>query len=144
MRKILVAVDAAAESAAVAEAVRLYAQEPVDVHLLNVQPAVSGHVAMFFSEADLHALHEAAGEEVLAPARAVLQQHHVPCSSSVRVGRCAETIVRTARELGCDRIVMGHHEPTAAHVLATKVLGSVVQQVRQLVRGGADCQVIGA
>ena len=54
-----------------------------EVHLLNVQPAVSGHVAMFFDDTELHELQQTAGEEVLAPVRAQLGRHSVPCSSSV-------------------------------------------------------------
>lgn len=143
MRRVLVAVNAAADAAAVvAEVLRMQAQEPVGVHLLNVQPAVSGHVAMFFDDTELHELQQTAGEEVLAPVRAQLGRHSVPCSSSVRIGRCAETIARTAQEQGCDRILLGHGR-TPTH-LATKVFGSMAHQVRQLLRGGADCQVIGA
>lgn len=144
MRKILVAVDAtdpAGTRAAVAEAVRIYAQGPVDVHLLNVQPPVSGHVAMFFDNRELHELQQAAGVENLASAEAMLRASSVPWSSSVRIGRCAETIARTARELGCDRIVLGRED--AGPGLASKVFGSMAQQVRQVL-GGGDCQVIGA
>ena len=49
MRRILVPIESAnpaRTTAAVAEVVRIYAQEPVAVHLLNVQPLVNGHVAM--------------------------------------------------------------------------------------------------
>lgn len=144
MKRILVPVDAtdlAGMRAALAEAVRIHAQGPVDVHLLNVQPLVSGHVAMFFDKRELHELQLAAGAEDLASAQALLRSSNVPCSSSVRIGRCAETIARTARELGCDRIVLGREG--AAPGLASKVFGSMAQQVRQLL-GGGDCQVIGA
>lgn len=143
MNKILVAVDAsdpAGMKAAVAEAVRIYAQGPVDVHLLNVQPAVSGHVAMFFDKRELQDLQRAAGAEDLAPAEALFRSHQVPCLSNVRIGRRAETIARVARELGCDRIVLGREADTAR--LASKVFGSLAQQVRQVL-GGGDCRVIG-
>jgi nucleotide-binding universal stress UspA family protein len=145
MRKILVAVDAsdpAGMTAAVAEAVRIYAQGPVEVHLLNVQPAVSGHVAMFFGDRELHDLQHAAGAEDLAPAEQLLKTSHVPCTSTVRIGRRAETIARTARELGCDRVVLGREGGAAT--LASKVFGSLAQQVRQLLGGAGNCQVIGA
>jgi nucleotide-binding universal stress UspA family protein len=144
MSKILIPVDAsdpAGMTAAVAEAARIYAQGPVEVHLLNVQPAVNGHVAMFFGDRELHDLQQAAGAEDLAPAEALLRTHNVPCRSSVRIGRRAETIARTARELGCDRIVLGREGGAAT--LASKVFGSLAQQVRQLL-GGGSCQVIGA
>lgn len=143
MRKILIPVDAAHPArmtAAVAEAVRIYAQEPVDVHLLNVQPVVSGHVAMFFAAGELDELRQTAGAEDLAPAQALLERSHVPCSSSVRIGRSAETIARTARELGCDRIVLGQD---GVDSLAGKLFGSLAQQVRHVLGVAGDCQVIG-
>ena len=145
MRKVLVPVDAsdpAATAAAVREAVRIYGQAPVEVHLLSVQPAVNGHVAMFFGDRELHELQQAAGVEDLADAEALLRGSKVPWSSSVRIGRRAETIARTARELGCDRIVLGREDAVAS--LASKVFGSLAQQVRQLLGHGGNCQVIGA
>lgn len=144
MNKILVAVDAsdaAGMKAAVAEAVRIYAQAPVDVHLLNVQPAVSGHVGMFFDPSRLHELQHAAGAEDLVPAEALLRSAQVPFVSSVRIGRRAATIARAARDIGCDRIVLGREAGTGS--LASKVFGSLAQQVREVL-GGGDCRVIGA
>ncbi len=146
MRKILIPIDAgnrARTMAAVAEVVRIYAQEPVAVHLLSVQPAVSGHVAMFFGEGELNQLQHGAGAEDLAPAQALLRTSGVPFTSIVRVGRSAETIAKTARELGCDRIVLGRDGQPS---FAGKVFGSLAQQVRQIVSGsgGGDCQVIGS
>ena len=113
MQKLLVPIDATdpdGMKAAVAEAVRIYTQGPVEVVLLNVQHAVNGHVAMFFGDRELHDLHQEAGAEDLAPAEALLRASHVPYTSRVRIGRSAETIARTARELGCDRIVLGPWE----------------------------------
>ena len=102
MRKVLIPVEAgnpARSRAAVAEAISIYSKEPVTVHLLSVQPAVSGHVAMFFGSGELHQLQCAAGAEDLASAQAQLAAAGVPYTSSVRIGRSAETIARTAREL---------------------------------------------
>jgi len=144
MSKILVAIDANDPNgmkAAVAEAARIHAQGSIDVHLLNVQPAVSGHVAMFFDLSRLHELQQAAGAQDLAPAEALLRSSGVPFVSGVRVGRRAETIARAARELGCDRIVLGREAGAAS--LASKVFGSLAQQVRQVLGGGIDCKVIG-
>ena len=59
----------------------------------------------------------------------------------MRIGRSAETIARTARELGCDRIVMG---PDGVARLADKVFGTLAQQVRHLLGATGDCQVIGS
>lgn len=143
MKAILVPVDAgnpARAKAAVAEAIRIYEHEPVQVHLLNVQPHVSSHVAMFFAPGELDGLRRDAGAEDLAQATALLDFANVPYTSSVRIGRSAETIARTARELGCDRIVMGNAESSG---LAGMVFGSLAQQVRHLLGSASNCQVIG-
>lgn len=144
MRNILIPIDAgnrARTMAAVTEVVRIYGHEPVAVHLLSVQPAVSGHVAMFFGEGELRQLQHGAGAEDLAPAETLLKTAGVPFTSIVRVGRNAETIATTARELGCDRIVLGQAGEAS---FAGKIFGSLAQQVRQLVSGSGDCQVIGS
>ena len=143
MRKVLIPVEAdnpARSRAAVAEAISIYSKEPVTVHLLSVQPAVSGHVAMFFGSGELQQLQCAAGAEDLEGAQAQLAAAGVPFTSSVRVGRSAETIARTAREFGCDRILMGQDLGS----LADRMFGSLPQQVRQILSGSGDCQVIGS
>lgn len=144
MKKVLVPIDAGAERAwrsAIAEAIQIHRQERAAIHLLNVQPRVTAHVAMFFAEGELQQIQQDAGAEDLRPARAVLDAAGVPCTSSVLVGRSAETIARAARELGCDRILMGRE---SAPGLAGKVFGSVGAQVRHLLGGANDCQVIGS
>jgi len=146
MRKVLIPVEAgnpARTRAAVAEAISIYGKDPVAVHLLSVQAAVSSHVAMFFGSGELHQLQCAAGAEELESAQAQLTAAGVPYTSSVRIGRSAETIARTARELGCDRILMGQE---GAGSLAARMFGSLPQQVRQIVSGSGsgDCQVIGS
>jgi nucleotide-binding universal stress UspA family protein len=143
MRKLLVPVDGdtARMKAAVAEAIEICKKEPVEVHLLNVQPAVSSHVAMFFCKGELHQIQHEAGEEELAPAQALLKAAGVPHTASVMVGRSAETIARAAQELGCDRIVMG---PENSGSLGSKMFGSLAEQVRHIVSGASDCRVIGS
>ncbi len=143
MRKLLIPIDAnpARMRAAIAEAISIYNQEHVDVHLLSVQPALSGHVAMFFGNGELHQIQHSAGNEDLAPAQALLKAAGVPHTSSVVSGRSAETIARIARERGCDRIVMG---PAGPGSLAGKLFGSLAEQVRHIVSVGSDCRVIGS
>lgn len=142
MRNLLLPIDAdaARTEAAVAEALSMCAQEPVQIHLLSVQPLVSSHVAMFFGEGELQQTQLDAGAEDLAPARALLDASGVPYTATVKIGRSAETIARTARELGCDRIVMGRDDQG----LAGKIFGSLAHQVRHLLSGATDCQVIGS
>lgn len=140
MRQLLVPVDPdnqALTRSAIAEVVRLYRQEPVGVRLVRVQPRVTGHVAMFFGTHELHELQLQAGAEDLRFAQSLLDAAGVPYHSTVLVGRGAETIARAARDYGCDGIVFGDSPG-----LASKVFGSLAQQVRHLLRPG-EAQVIG-
>ncbi|MHB1122891.1 MAG: universal stress protein [Ramlibacter sp.] len=125
--------------AALAQATDIHRRENASVHLLSVQPKVSGHVAMFFGRGELQQIQRTAGMEDLEPAQAFLRTAGVPFTSSVMVGRSAETIARAAREFGCQRVIMGRDgeaPPT--------VFGSVAAQVRQILSGANDCQVIGS
>ena len=143
MSRILVPVDPtepARTRSAIEEAVRLCADEPGTVELLRVVPRVSSHVAMFFDNRELHHLQQDAGLEELAFARSLLDAAGVPYTSTVLVGRSANTIVSTAREHRCDRIVFGREEPS----LAGRLFGSLAHQVRQLVGARPDMQVIGS
>jgi nucleotide-binding universal stress UspA family protein len=142
MRKLLLPIDESPDRmrASVAEAIKIVAKEPVALHLLSVQPRVSGHVSMFFGDSELHQIQHTAGVEDLAPVQALLDAAGVPYTSSVMVGRRAETIARAARELGCDRILMGADGDGGG--FGGKLFGSLAQQVRQIVSGGG-CQVIG-
>jgi len=145
MKSLLIPVtrgDDAHVRAAVAEAVRVAAVDPAtQVHLLSVQPRVTAHVAMFFGRSELSDLHEKAGREDLAPAEALLRAAGIRCTSHVRVGRSAETIAATARELQCGRVLFGDgHEAQRKRVL----FGSLAEQVRHLLGGSAGCEVIGS
>lgn len=143
MPKLLVPVDGnqARMRSAIAEAIAICSKEPAGVHLLNVQPALSSHVAMFFGNGELNQIQHEAGLEELAPARALLDNAGVAYTWSVVVGRSAETIAGAARSLGCDKIVMGRDGQGG---FAGKMFGSLAEQVRHIVAGGSDCQVIGS
>ncbi len=142
MRKLLVSIDghsAARTQSAVAQAVAIYLQEPVDIHLLNVQAAVTGHVAMFFDAAELCDIQQQQGEEELAPALAMLAGASVPSTTHIVIGRSASSIARQAKELGCDRIIIGRDD---GHSFANKVFGNLVSQVQHLVGVTGNCQVL--
>lgn len=144
MKKLLLPIDGlnpARTHAAVSKAVSLHGQQPVQIHVLSVQPPVSGHVAMFFDARELLGIQHGAGQEELAPVLAQLQTAGVACTSSVRVGRRAETIAAAARELGCELIVMG---PDGDDGFLGALFGSVAEQVRRLLGGAGNYQVIGA
>jgi len=143
MRQLLVAVDPhspARTRSAVEQAVRIWREEFVGIRLVRVQPRLSGHVAMFFGTRELQKMQVDEGTEELKFAQSLLDAAGVPYTSTVLVGRSAETIVKTARELGCDRIIFGQDQPG----LAGRIFGSLAQQVRQLLGANGDLQVIGS
>lgn len=143
MTKLLVPIHGSPDRwrAALEEATEIHRRENASIHLLSVQPKVSGHVAMYFGRGELQHIQRTAGLEDLQPAQAFLQAAGVPCTSSVMVGRSAETIARAAREFGCERIIMGRDgEPPSGGTL----FGSVAEQVRHILSPGNDCQVIGS
>jgi nucleotide-binding universal stress UspA family protein len=142
MAQILVPIDGHGAQAqrALAEAIRIHRREDVPVFLLSVQPPVSGHVAAYFWPAELERLQHETGLDELAPAQALLEAAGVRHRVIVKVGRRAETIARTAQELGCDRIVIDD----AGAPAGSRWFGSIAQQVAHLLSGARGCQVISA
>ena len=143
MRQVLIAVDAhspARTRSAVEEAVRIWRSEFVGIRLVRVQPKLSGHVAMFFGTRELQTMQLEEGTEQLKFAQALLDSAGVPYTSTVLIGRSAETIAQAAREFGCDRILFGQEGPS----LAGKMFGSLAEQVRHLLGPGNAYQVIGS
>jgi nucleotide-binding universal stress UspA family protein len=142
MRKVLIPIGAGAQiQSAIAEIMTICREEPVEVHLLNVQSAVPRYVAGFFKRGDLHRLQQETGIEELAPAQALLDAAAIPYKTRVEVGPSAETIVRVAREINCDRIVMGQ---AAQAGFAGKLFGTLTGQVQHLVGVTGNCKVIGS
>ena len=130
--KILVPVDGS-ESASRALGHVLYLRShglPVEIHLLNVQPpVVSGHVKMFLDGEEIKRICHDEGVKTLAAARARLDEAGVPYRHHIIVGHVTETIVRFAKELGAEQIVMGLRGTSQ---FADLVLGSVANKVVQL------------
>jgi nucleotide-binding universal stress UspA family protein len=144
MRKLLVSIDgqsAEKMQSAVAQAIAIYSKEPVDIHLLNVQPCVSGHVAMFFEAAELREIHDTEAQQALAPAVALLAAAGVPCTTRAMVGRNAPLIAKLAQSLGCDRIIIGRDDGES---LANRMFGNLIGQVQQIVGVTGNCQVLGS
>ncbi|MEJ7686205.1 MAG: universal stress protein [Variovorax sp.] len=143
MRRILVPIDPAQPArthSAVEQVVRICREEQATVRLLRVQPVLSGHVAMFFDADELRELQQSAGAEELRFAKSLLDLAGVPYTSTVLIGRSAQTVIETARDCGCNRIIFGQEEPS----LAGRIFGSLAQQVRQLLGTNGDLQVIGS
>jgi nucleotide-binding universal stress UspA family protein len=143
MRQLLVAVDPhspARTRSAVETAIRIWREEFVGIVLVRVQPRLSGHVAMFFGNRELQKLQLEEGAKELRFAQSLCEAARVPYTSTVLVGRSAETIAQAARDFGCDRILFGDEGPS----LAGKVFGSLAEQVRHLLGPGNAYQVIGS
>jgi nucleotide-binding universal stress UspA family protein len=79
----------------------------MEIHLLNVQPPFSRHIARFVGRKNLHDQHRDAARKVLGPIKQMLDGFAVPYSAHAEVGDQAECIADAARRLRCGRIVMG-------------------------------------
>jgi len=78
----------------------------MEVHLLNVQPPFSRHIAQFANRKSRDAWHQAEAEKALAPARGLLAQHGIPHTANFKLGDRAKVIVDESKRLRCDQIVM--------------------------------------
>ena len=128
MLKILVPVDGS-ETAdrAVNHLLKLrQAEQPLDIHLLNVQIPIDGHARSFVSQDDVEEYHREEGLTALANARRILDEAAVPYTHHIAVGHVAETIIRYAREHRFDKILMGSHGRSG---LMQMLLGSVASEV---------------
>jgi YjbE family integral membrane protein len=108
MLKVLVPVDGSRNGQyAVQHVIKEFMKNTaMEVHLLNVQPPFSTHIAQFVSKKNREGHHRDKGEEALRPIRHMLDGSGVPYSVHVKVGSKAKVIVEAARSLHCDHIVM--------------------------------------
>lgn len=123
---ILVAVDGSENSdRAVRFAIELL-DEKGTLHLLNVQPPVTGATKTFVGKADVDAYHREEGEKALASALTIAAAAGVAAKKHISVGRPGALVAEFARRHGARLIVMG----TRGHAgLAGILLGSVAQDV---------------
>jgi nucleotide-binding universal stress UspA family protein len=108
MQRILVPVDGSPNSQHAARHVvnEFMKDSALEVHLLNVQPAFSRHIANFVSRNNRAEYHRTQGEKALRPVKRLLENHGVPYAEHLEVGDKAALIPQAARRLRCDRIVM--------------------------------------
>jgi YjbE family integral membrane protein len=108
MLRVLVPVDGSRNSEyALRHVVNEFMNNPrLEIHLCNVQPLLSRHVAQFLARRTRDAYHQDEAEKALLPARKLLERFGVPFQAHVRVGNKASAIADEARRLRCDRIVM--------------------------------------
>ena len=107
--KILVPIDGSRSSRlAVPHVIREFQKnKALEIHLLNVQPPLSWHIARFVSKKSREQFHREEAEKALRPVRRALDNAGVPYSLHLETGGDkARLITETARMLGCDHIVM--------------------------------------
>ena len=98
----------------------------LEVHLLNVQPAVRGMAASLISHGDLESYHRDEGMRVLAESLRLVEAAGLTPHAHVGVGDPGETVLAFVRRLACEQIVMG----TRGHGSVTELLlGSVARKV---------------
>jgi YjbE family integral membrane protein len=109
MLKVLVPVDGSSNALhAVRHVITEYQRHhELELHLLNVQPRLSRHIARFLSRGDLQAWHQDQAAAAMAGARTVLQQAGVPHQVHLAVGDRAGEICAAALRIGAHHIVMG-------------------------------------
>lgn len=130
-RKILVAVDGSATShKGLREALRLAKSEGARLHILHVvneYPAFVGVEGAM--PVNLLPMLREGGERILAKAKSTAAKGGVPVTAALREmigGSVADAIVREARKVGADVIVLGTHGRRGVRRL---VLGSDAEHV---------------
>ncbi|MEO8079343.1 MAG: universal stress protein [Caldimonas sp.] len=127
---MLLAVDGSEDSQkAVRQVIGMHPGEgsttKVELHLVNVQPPVSGGVSAFVDGESVQRFHKERGEAALTPARKLLDAAGWHYTVHDPVGDPATTIAALATELGCELIVMGTRGLGAG---AAVLMGSVAQR----------------
>lgn len=104
-------------------------KDGVEIHLLNVQRPFPAHAASHIKHDTVQEYHREQGLAALAEARKRLEAANVKCHYHIGVGEEAETIVKYAKEKGCDQIVMSTRGMGSVSNL---LLGSVATKVIHL------------
>jgi len=132
MKTVLVPVDGSSCSdRAVREVIAMArGSEPLEIHLINVQPRIFSEVSLVYLPQDkVDGYYFNGSEKALASAQRLLKDAGVTFTAHRAAGPIAETIVAKARELSADAIVLGTH---GHGKLAGRLLGSVCLNVLHL------------
>lgn len=126
--RILVPVDGSQNSdRAVAYAISLAsAMTNSEIHLLNVQPPVTGVAGALVGSATLKSYHRDEGMKAMASALALCAEAGLAHKDHISVGQPGPTIAAFAKDLGCGQIIMGTRGLGATLGL---LLGSVATDV---------------
>lgn len=134
MKRVLIPVDGSECSSRAVRLVidkrsRYVEPEGLEIHLVNVQPALSHDISRFASHDQIALFHREESEKQLQPACDLLDAAGARYVRHCEVGHPAEMISALAERLGCDQIVMGTHGRTA---LLELLVGSITLKVLHL------------
>jgi nucleotide-binding universal stress UspA family protein len=138
--RFLIAVDGSSHSAKVARAAIKQAagcKQAPELHLIYVHlpvPTFGGVIKQIGHEA-LQRYYREEGEDALRRAKALIDRAKLRCTTHIVVGPIAPSLVREAKKLKCDLIVMGTHGMGA---MSGMLLGSVATRTVHL----APCPVM--
>jgi nucleotide-binding universal stress UspA family protein len=109
--KALVPIDGSDNSlCAVRHVIRLVEdREPLEIHLLNVQPPFRGDVTSFVAKEDVQGYHLDEGHKAMKRACELLNEAGLHYTKHIYVGHAAAVIAEVAKELRCDKVIMGTH-----------------------------------
>src|SRR5262245_25750705 len=96
------------------------------LHLLNVQPTLSGGIRTFVSRSQIEDYQRTEGEKGVASARKLCEDARIAFEPHISVGRAGVVVSEFARRLGCSQIVIGTRGHTGFSGI---LLGSVAQEV---------------
>ena len=133
MMNILVPVDGSRNSRRAVQHVinEFRANRALEVHLLNVQPPFSRHIARFVAKKSSSDYHREQSEKVLEPIKKMLDNAGVRCTTHHAVGNKARMITQMAVRLNCDHIVMSTARKNS---LTRMVEDSTTNKVLELTR----------
>ena len=132
MLKALVPVDGSNNSlCAVRHVIKLVQdREPLEIHLLNVQPPFRGDVTSFVSKEDVQGYHIDEGHKCLKRACEILDEAGVHYTTHIYVGHAAQVIAEVAKDLGCDKVIMGTHGyGTVKQLLMGSISHAAIHQI---------------
>ena len=133
MINILLPVDGSRNSMRAIDYAVKNRKDAITVHLLTVEPPLDdyGMVAAYMSRRDHVKQMKLRAGRILQQAAIRARAPNVTCRTHAVIGDIPEAIVRTARRLKCDSIVMGTRGMGA---LRNLLLGSVASKVLHLSR----------
>ncbi len=130
MRRILVAIDGSDASLRALDyaATQARCEPAAELHVLNVQPALSNYTAseIYLTAERIRDVAATRARAILEAAATRLQAQGCRFELEQVEGEPSETIARRASELGCESITMGTHGLTSIGIL---FMGSVAQKV---------------